>query len=63
MVGSLMYVMLCTKLDINFSTWIVSRYQPNLGLEHWTTIKHILTYLQRMRDYMLVYHFNELIPF
>ena len=33
-VGSLMYVMLCTRLDICYSVGIVSRYQSNPGREH-----------------------------
>ena len=45
-VGSLMYVMLCTRLDICFTVEIMSRYQSNLDMEHWTTIKHSLKYLR-----------------
>ena len=33
-----------------------------LGLKHWQTVKHILKYLRRTRDYMLVYHSKDLIP-
>ena len=54
-VSSLMYVMLCTRLDICFVVGIVSRYQSNPGMKYWTVVKHILKYLWRMRDYMLVY--------
>ena len=61
-VGSLMYVMLCTRPDICYSVGIVSRYQSNPGREHWTIMKHILKYLRRTRDYMLVYHGDELAP-
>ena len=38
------------------------RYQSNLGREHWTVVKHILKYLRRTRDCMLVYHGDELTP-
>ena len=34
-VGSLMYVMLCTRPDVFYSVRIVSRYQSNPGREHW----------------------------
>ena len=61
-VGSLMYVMLCTRPNICFSVGIVSRYQSNPSREHWTAVKHILKYLRRTRDYMLVYHGDELAP-
>ena len=42
-VGSFMYVMmLCTRRDKCYLVGIVSRYQSNLGREHWTVVKHIL---------------------
>ncbi|KAH9724536.1 Integrase catalytic domain-containing protein [Citrus sinensis] len=41
-VGSLMYVLLCTKPDICFAVWMVRRYQSNPGPEHWTAVKHIM---------------------
>ena len=61
-VGSLMYVMRCTRPNNYYSVGMVSRYQSNLGLKYWQAIKHILKYLRRMRDYMLVYRCEELIP-
>ena len=61
-VGSLIYAMLCTRPDIYYSVGMVSRYQSNLGLKHWQAVKHILKYLRRTRDYMLVYHSEDLIP-
>ena len=48
-VGSIMYTMLCTRPNICYALGIVSRYQSNLGYEHWTTVKNILKYLQRTR--------------
>ena len=53
-VGSLMYAMLCTRPDICFVVGMVSRYQSEPGEEHWIAVKHILKYLRRTRDYMLV---------
>ena len=61
-VGSLMYAMLCTRPDICFAVGMVSRYQSNPGPEHWTAVKHILKYLRRTKDYMLMYGGDELIP-
>ena len=61
-VGSLKYAMLCTRPDICYLVGMVSRYQSNLGLKHWQAVKHILKYLRRTRDYMLVYHSKNLIP-
>ncbi|TYK02508.1 gag/pol protein [Cucumis melo var. makuwa] len=60
-VGSLMYVMLCTRPDICYAVGIVSRYQSNPGLDHSTAVKIILKYLRRTRDYMLVYGAKDLI--
>ena len=41
-VGSLMYAMLCTRPDICFVVGMISRYQSELGEEHWIAVKHIL---------------------
>ncbi|KAL0540051.1 hypothetical protein IC582_024279 [Cucumis melo] len=60
-VGSLMYAMLCTRPDICYLVGIVSRYQSNSGHDHWTTVKNILKYLRRTKDYMLVYGSKDLI--
>ena len=54
-VGSLMYSMLCTRPYIYYAIGIVSRYQSNPGLAHWIAVKHILKYLRRTRNYMLIY--------
>ncbi|XP_075083266.1 secreted RxLR effector protein 161-like [Nicotiana tabacum] len=61
-VGSLMYAMLCTRPDICFVVGIVSKFQFNPGREHWTAVKHIIKYLKRTRDYILVYHSDDLVP-
>ena len=61
-VGSLIYAMLCIRPDICYSVGIVSRYQSNLGPKHWEAVKHILKYLRRTRDYLLVYRCKDLIP-
>ena len=57
-----MYAMLCTRPDICFAVGIVSKYQSNPGWEHWTAVKHIIRYLKRTRDYMLVYQADNLVP-
>ena len=59
-VGSLMYVILCTRPDISYAEGIVSWYQSDPGEEHWIAVKHILKYLRRTRDYMLVYSSGNL---
>ncbi|KAL5825161.1 hypothetical protein ACOSQ3_021224 [Xanthoceras sorbifolium] len=57
-----MYAMLCTRPDICFAVGVASRYQCNPGLDHWVTGKHILKYIQRMRNYMFIYSHPNLIP-
>ena len=38
-VGSLMFVMVYTRLDIAQAVRVVSRYMANLGSDHWTVVK------------------------
>ncbi|KAH9288545.1 hypothetical protein KI387_032662, partial [Taxus chinensis] len=41
-VGSLMYVMVCTRPDIAQAVGVVSRYMANPGKEHWKAVQWIL---------------------
>ena len=41
-IGSMMYAMLCTRLDICYAVGLVSRYQSNLVPYHWKAVKRIL---------------------
>ncbi|GJS82313.1 retrotransposon protein, putative, ty1-copia subclass [Tanacetum coccineum] len=41
-VGSIMYVVRCTRPDVAFAQNITSRFQQNPGDLHWTTVKNIL---------------------
>ena len=59
-VGSLMYAMFCTRPDICYAVRIVNLYQSHPGMGHWIAVKHILKYLRRTRDYMLVYSGGDL---
>ena len=61
-VGSLMYFILCTRLDIYYGVSMISRYQSKLGSEYWTMVKHSFKYLIRTRAYMLIYGGSDLIP-
>lgn len=45
-VGILMNVMVCTRMDIAHAVGVVSRYMNHLGIEHWNTVKWILIYLR-----------------
>nr|GEW55463.1 retrotransposon protein, putative, Ty1-copia subclass [Tanacetum cinerariifolium] len=54
-VGSLMYLMVCTRSDIAYAVSIVSRYLANPGKNHWEAVKWILKYLKGTADVGLVY--------
>jgi len=45
-IGILMYVMVCTRMDIVHAVGVVSRYMNNPGKEHWEVVKWILRYLR-----------------
>ena len=55
-----MYAMLCTRPDIYHTVGVMNRFQSNLGPDHWIAVKHILKYLRRTWDYMLVYSSDDL---
>ena len=55
LIGSLSYAMLYTRPNIYFAVDMVSKYQWNQRSLNLVRVKHILKYLRRMRDYMLVH--------
>ncbi|GJZ85022.1 hypothetical protein Tco_0650361, partial [Tanacetum coccineum] len=57
-VGSIMYVVRCTRPDVAFAQNITSRFQQNPGECHWTAVKNILKYLRNTKDMFLVYGGN-----
>ena len=59
LIGSL-YAMLYTRLNIYFAVGMVSKYQLNLRSLNLVGVKHILKYLKRRRDYMLVHQSEDL---
>ncbi|PKI48808.1 hypothetical protein CRG98_030805 [Punica granatum] len=58
-IGSIMYAMLCTRLDISYALSMTSRYQSNPGERHWIAAKNILKYLRRTNEMFLVYGGKE----
>ena len=54
-VGSIMYVQVCTIPDMAFVVSILERYQSNPGMDHWKAAKKALRYLQGTKEYMLMY--------
>ncbi|RVW18475.1 Retrovirus-related Pol polyprotein from transposon TNT 1-94 [Vitis vinifera] len=45
-IGSLMYAMVCSRLDIAHSVSVLSRFMANLGREHWNGFKWLLRYVR-----------------
>ncbi|KAL4325001.1 hypothetical protein GQ457_11G026320 [Hibiscus cannabinus] len=58
-IGSIMYAMICTRLDLSYAVSMTSRYEANSGEGHWTAVKNILKYLRRTKDVFLVYGGEE----
>ena len=56
-IGSLMYLMSCTRPDIAYTVSRLSRYTSNLSAEHWKGIVKGLRYLRFTRNYGL--HYNR----
>ncbi|GJT51077.1 retrovirus-related pol polyprotein from transposon TNT 1-94 [Tanacetum coccineum] len=54
-VGSLIYLMVCTRPDIAYTVSIVSRYLANPGKNHWEAMKWILKYFWGTENVGLVY--------
>ena len=52
-VGSLMYEMVYTKLDIAHVVGVLSRFMSKPGKEHWTIVKMVFRYLRGTSDYGL----------
>ncbi|KAK9043892.1 hypothetical protein V6N11_072216 [Hibiscus sabdariffa] len=58
-IGSIMYVMICTRPDLSYALSMTNRYQTNPGEGHWTVVKKILKYLRRTKDVFLFYGGEE----
>ena len=59
-IGSIMYAMQCTKPDVAYALGIISRFQTDLGEDHWKAVKNILKYLRKTRDIFLIYGDSDL---
>jgi hypothetical protein len=54
-VGSLMYAMFCTRLDIVHVVEVLSKYMSKPGKEKWTIVKRVFKYLRGTSTYVLCY--------
>ena len=60
-IGSIMYTMLCTRLNVSYALSVTSKYQSDPGMGHWVAIKNILKYLRRTKGIFLIYGDEDLI--
>ena len=58
-VGSLMYVMVCTRPNIPHAVGVVSRFLTNHEKEHWEAVKWILRYLRGISRLCLCFGSSE----
>ena len=54
-VGSFMYAQVYTHPDTAYIIRMVGRYLSNPGMDHWKATKRVMQYLQRTKDYMVIY--------
>jgi len=54
-IGSIMYLMVCTRPDLAHTVSTLSRFMSNLGPKHWEALKWLLRYLKGSCDIGLVY--------
>jgi hypothetical protein len=59
-IGSIMYVMLCTKPDVAHSLSVTSKYQSDSSEDHWNVVENIFKYLRRTKDIFLNFGGSEL---
>ena len=53
-IGSIMYAMLCTKPIVYLIMSLARGYNIDPGVDHWTVVKVILSYLRGLRKYFLI---------
>ena len=53
-IGSIKYAMLRTRPIVNLTMSLARGYNSDPGVDHWTTVKVILSYLRGLRKYFSV---------
>jgi hypothetical protein len=54
-IGSIMYAMISTRPDVVLALSLMTRYQSNPCMSHWSAVKNILKFLRRTKDMVLLY--------
>jgi hypothetical protein len=60
-IGSLMYAMVSTRLDIENAVGVMRRYMNNLGKEHWEEVKWIIMYLRGTYTHALCFRDSDIV--
>ena len=55
-IGSLIYLMTCTRPDISYSVSILSRFLQEPRELHWRFLKWLLKYVSTTREFSLTFH-------
>jgi len=58
-VSSLIYVMVCTRLDLSHAVSMVSRYMHDPNKGYWEAVRGILWYIKGTIDVGLVFEKND----
>ena len=58
-IGSLIYLMTCTRPDLSYAVGKLSQYLSEPRQQHWVAAKHILKYLSGTSHYELRYQTSE----
>src|SRR6266511_858244 len=53
-IGSIKYVMLCTRPIVYLAMFLAKEYNSDLGVDHLTAVKVILSYLRGLRKHFSV---------
>ena len=53
-IGSIEYVVLCTRPIVYLAMSLARGYDSDPGVDHWTSVKVILSYLRGLRKYFSV---------
>ena len=53
-IGSIMYVILCTRPDISYALRVMIRYQSDPSESHRVAVEDILDYLRTTKDVFLI---------
>ena len=58
LIGSLLYIMLSTRVDIAFAVIKLARYASNLSNIYFIVVKRVFKYLKGTKDYRITYYKN-----